>query len=93
MLPALCVIMALKLKQQTSSSCVAYFFFAENRQKLLNISIKIDASLKKFNDEMLLDTLLFGCNKYKETINKEVFLHTINFLKTTKCFERPLFDL
>ena len=69
------------------------FFFAENRQKLLNISIKIDASLKKFNDEMLLDTLLFGCDKYKETINKEVFLHTINFLKTTKCFERPLFDL
>ena len=69
------------------------FFFAENRQKLLNISIKIDASLKKFNDKMLLDTLLFGCDKYKETINKEVFLHTINFLKTTKCFERPLFDL
>ena len=29
--------------------------------------------------------------KYKDTVNKEIFVHTINFHKTTKRFERPLF--
>ena len=49
----------------------------------------VDVSLRTLNDEILLDLLLFGSNKYK---NKEILGHTINFFKTTKCFERPLFD-
>ena len=65
-------------------------FFAQNRQKLLNRFFKIDVSLKNLNDEMLLDILLFGSYKYKDTVNKEILIHTINFLKTTKRFERPL---
>ena len=40
-------------------------FFTENRQKLLNSLFKIDVFLKKLNDEILLDILLFGSNKYK----------------------------
>ena len=31
-------------------------------------------------------------NKYKDTVNKEILLHTISFIKNTKRFERPLFD-
>ena len=40
---------------------------------------------------MLSDIPLFGSNKYKDTVNKEILFHTINFLKTIKRFERPLF--
>ena len=43
-------------------------FFTENRQKLLNGLFKIDVSLKNLND-MLLHTLLFGSDKYKDTAN------------------------
>ena len=42
---------------------------------------------------MLPDILLFGSDKYKDTVNKEIFVHAINFLKTTKRFERLLFFL
>ena len=40
---------------------------------------------------MLLDILLFASEKYKDTVNKEILVHTINFLKTTEGFERSLF--
>ena len=66
-------------------------FFAENRQKLLNRMFKIDVSLKNLNDETLSDILLFGSDKYKDTVNKEILVYTIDFLKTTKSLERPLF--
>ena len=56
-------------------------FFAENRQKLLNGLFKIDVSLKNLNDEILLDIVLFGSDKYKNTVNKKILVHTINFLK------------
>ena len=64
-------------------------FFAENGRKLLNSLFNI--SLKDLNDEMLSDILLFRSDKYKDTVNKEILVHTINFLKTTKRFERSLF--
>ena len=54
---------------------------AENRQKRLYTLFKIDVSLKNLNNEILLDIVLFGSDKYKD--NKEI--------KTTKRFERPLF--
>ena len=63
-------------------------FFAENRQKLLNSMFKINVSLKNLNDEMLSDIYLFGSDKYKDTVDKEILVHTI---KTTKSFKRPLF--
>ena len=63
-------------------------FFAENRQKLLNSMFKINVSLKNLNDEMLSDIYLFGSDKYKDTVDKEIPVHTI---KTIKSFKRPLF--
>ena len=65
-------------------------FFAENSPKFLNSVFKIDVSFKNLNDEMLLDILLFVSDKYKDTINKEIFIHSIYFLKTNKRFKRPL---
>ena len=67
-------------------------FFATNRQKLLNDLLKIDPSLRNLKDDLLLDIILYGSDKYKDTVNKEILLHTINFIKNTKRFQRPLFD-
>ena len=49
---------------------------------------KINVSLKNLNNEMLSDIYLFGSDKYKDTADKEILVHTI---KTTKSFKRPLF--
>ena len=69
-----------------------YPFFAINRQKLLNYLLKIDSSLRNLKDELLLDIILCGSEKYKDTVNKEILLHTISFIKNNKRFERALFD-
>ena len=63
-----------------------------NRLKLLNDLLKIDPYLRNLKDELLLDIILHGSRRYKDTINKEILLHTISFTKETKRFERPLFD-
>ena len=67
-------------------------FFTGNRQKLLSDLFKTDVSLKILDDEMVLNILLFSSDIYKNTVIKEILVHTSNFLKTTKLFERPLFD-
>ena len=41
---------------------------------------------------LVLDTILYGSEKYKDTVNKEIILHTINFIKNTKRFPRTIFD-
>ena len=51
----------------------------------------IDVSLKNLYEETLSDILSFGSDKYKDTVNEDTLVHTINFLETTKRFERPLF--
>ena len=61
------------------------FFFAENRQKLLNSLFKIDVSLKSGNNKMLSEILLSGSDRYKGTVNKEILVHTINF-----CLKRKI---
>ena len=67
-------------------------FFAINSQKLLKDLLKIDPFLRDLKDELLLDITLYGSYKYKDTVNKEILLHTISFIKNTKRLERPLFD-
>ena len=62
-------------------------FFAINRQKLLNDLFKIDPHLRNLKDELLLHIILYGSDKYKGTVNKEIILHTISFIKNNKSFE------
>ena len=83
--------LAPKLKQQTPYSCVARFF-AINGEKILNDLLKIDLSLRNLKDELVLGIIFYGSDKYKGTVNKEILLHTISFIKNNKRFERPLFD-
>ena len=52
----------------------------------------IDQSIISFDEESLLNALLYGWNKFNDEINREVLLRTIFFIKSTKHFERPLFS-
>ena len=53
--------------------------------------LKMDPSLRTLKDELLLDIILYGSDKYNDIVNKEILLHTITSIKNTKRFERPLF--
>ena len=47
---------------------------------------------KTLNEESMIDILLYGCDKFNEHDNKEILFHTIDYIKSTKRFERPLID-
>ena len=40
----------------------------------------------------MIDILLYGFYKFSERDNKEIPLHTSDYIKLTKCFERRLID-
>ena len=40
----------------------------------------------------MIDILLHGCEKFNERDNKEILLHTIDYIKSSKRFEGPLID-
>ena len=67
-------------------------FFSKQRQELLNSLFDIDLSLSNLDEKSLLDIILFGSEKFKDSINKEILFHSINFIKATERFDRPLFD-
>ena len=55
-----------------------------------NDLLQIDSSLRHLMDELLLDIILYGSDKYNDTVKKEILLHIISFIKITKLFETPL---
>ena len=78
-----------KLKQQNTFSCC---FFVTERQKLLNNVYDKHFSSQNLNEESMIDILLYGCDRFNERDNKEILLHTIDYIKSTKHFERQLID-
>ena len=40
-------------------------------------------------ENVLLDTALCGSNKNKDTVNKEILLHTIDFIKLPEALKDP----
>ena len=40
----------------------------------------------------MTDILLYGCDRFNERDNKEVLPHVIDYIKSTKRFERALID-
>ena len=65
--------------------------FAINRQKLFNDLLKTDPSLRNLKYNLLLDITLYGPEKYKDTVNKDILLHTISFIKNS-ALKTPLFN-
>ena len=56
-------------------------FFPTKRQKLLNDLLKTDPFLRNLKDDSLLDIILYGSDKYKDTVNKEIFFTQLILLK------------
>ena len=67
-------------------------FFANENQKLRDDFYRIDASIKNLNQESLIDALLYGSDRFNDSKNKQILLHTICYIQATKRFERPLSD-
>ena len=67
-------------------------FFANERQKLRHGLYRLDASIKHLNEESLIDVLLYGSDRFNDSKNKQILLHTIFYIQATKRFERPLTD-
>ena len=40
----------------------------------------------------MIDILLYGCDNFNQCDNKEILLHTIDYIKSFKSFERPIVD-
>ena len=66
-------------------------FVTERQKHLVNIYSK-NFSSQNLNEESMIDILLCGCDKFNERDDKEILLHTINYIKSTKRFERRLIE-
>ena len=53
---------------------------------------RMDASIKNLNEESLIDVLLYGSDRFNDSKNKQILLHTICYIQATKRFERSLID-
>ena len=67
-------------------------FSANERQKLHDDVYRIDASIKNLKKDSLIDVLLYGSDRFNDSKNKEIRLHTICYIQATKRFEIPLID-
>ena len=78
--------------ETTSHFFLCCQFFANERQKLRDDIYRLDASIKHLNEESLIDVLLYGSDRFNDSKNKPMLLHTISYIQGTKRFERPLID-
>ena len=67
-------------------------FFVNKRQKLLNNVYDKLFSSQNLNEESMIDIPLYGCDRFNERDNKEILTHTIDYIKSTKRFERTLIN-
>ena len=67
-------------------------FFVTERQKFLNNVYDKHFPSQNLNEESMIVILILGCDNFNERDNKEMFLHTIDYIKSSKRFERPLID-
>ena len=69
-----------------------YQFFSNERKKFRDDVYRLDASIKHWNEESLIDVLLYGSDRCNDSQNKQILLQTICYIQATKRFERPLID-
>ena len=78
--------------ETTSHFFLCCQFFANEGQKLHDDVYQVDASIKHLNEESLIDVLLYGSDRFNNSKNKQILLHTICYIQATKRFERHLID-
>ena len=67
-------------------------FFNDERKKLFKSLHDIKPSILEFQKDFVANILLFGSDKFEETINKKILQSTITYLKSSSRFERPLIN-
>ena len=67
-------------------------FFNDERKKLFKSLHNIKLSILEFQKDFVANILLFGSEKFEETINKKILQSTITYLKSSSLFERPLIN-
>ena len=67
-------------------------FFVTERQKLVTNIYDKHFSSQNLNEQSMIHILLYGCDRFNERDQKEIRLHTIDYIKSTKGFKRPLID-
>ena len=78
---------------ETSSHFLLRCQFCSNkRQKFRDDVYRLDASIKHLNEESLIDVLLYGSDRFNDSKNKQILLHTICYIQATKTFERSFID-
>ena len=87
-----CAVVMLKLKT-TSHYLLRCHFFSEQRTNLLENLKNLDNTLLSHRDDELLQILLYGSHKFSSSANNEILSLTIEFLESTKRFDKPLFWL
>ena len=76
----------------TSNLFLSCQFFANERQELRHYLYRIDASIKNLNENSLIDVLLYGSDRFNDSENNKILLHTVCYIQATKRSERPLID-
>ena len=68
------------------------FFNDERKKPYLKSFITKKTFISEFQKDFLTNILLFGYDKFEETINRKILQSTITNLKSSSRFERPLID-
>ena len=64
---------------------------SEQRMKLLESLRNLENTLLNNCDDDLVNILLYESSKYKFSTNNKILSLTVEFLESTKCFDKPLF--
>ena len=85
-----CAIVVQRLKQHYLLRCR---LFSTQRLILLDDLNRLDPSIKEKRKNCLINLILFGSDKYDNTVNKDILTLTISFIKSSGRFNGPLTDL
>ena len=77
--------------ETTSHYLLRYHLFSEQRTKLLENLKNLDNNLLNHCNDELLQILLYGLHKFSSSLNNKILSLTIEFLESTKRFDKPLF--
>ena len=64
--------------------------FTDLRKCLMNELIKIDSCIFRLDEKSLTKLLLYGDGRYDSKTNKSIILTSMNFIYSSKCFDREL---
>ena len=77
--------------ETTNHNLLRCHLFSEQRTKLLENVKNLDNTLLRHRDDELLQILLYGSHKFSSSVNNKILSLTIEFLESTKRFDKPLF--